>query len=534
MIVDERSTCKFSTFHDTKSDMVEPTCEQLHRWKDNGINIKYMRMDNAGENQKLEKRMNSKDWKLNIEPEYTARQTPQQNHLAELAIATMKNRSRAMMIAANIPKELRYKVARKAISCATKVDGLLLHEVDGEVKSRYQHFCRSNPAFADHLRIWGEAGVVTLKETKGSKLSDRGITCMMLDYATNHTGDTYEMWNPNTGMVHVTRDIRWLNRMYYKPGETEVNENETQETGESIHLFEAGESIEVEAQRNDAKVGAQRNDTTTTTNEEVTMDDSSDEQFVSVIQHGDKDKDEEDKIETDEITVERPGRVVRPPKRLIEEMGNISMGELNLAAMAKMELDNLITAVSEPEQAYIEIDEGKTLVEEILATASERDGVIEEEFKQHATQILGEVMAVGAGIGGGFENTNELKVMKFNEAMAAADKDKWENAVDEEHERFVKRRVFEAVLKKDMPAAAKILTTTWAMKKKANGTYRARLDARGFEQEDGKHFDKHDIAAPVTSDITIRVILVIMIIAGWIGELLDICGAFLHGDFKPG
>jgi len=27
--------------------------------------------------------------------------------------------------------------------------------------------------------------------------------------------------------------------------------------------------------------------------------------------------------------------------------------------------------------------------------------------------------------------------------------------------------------------------STWAMKKKANGTFRARLNARGFEQVDG-------------------------------------------------
>ena len=34
-----------------------------------------------------------------------------------------------------------------------------------------------------------------------------------------------------------------------------------------------------------------------------------------------------------------------------------------------------------------------------------------------------ELAAVGAGIGGGFTNTNELKVMKFNEAMESADKE---------------------------------------------------------------------------------------------------------------
>jgi len=33
---------------------------------------------------------------------------------------------------------------------------------------------------------------------------------------------------------------------------------------------------------------------------------------------------------------------------------------------------------------------------------------------------------VGAGIGGGFDDTNELHVMKFDEAMNTPDKPKWE------------------------------------------------------------------------------------------------------------
>ena len=85
-----------------------------------------------------------------------------------------------------------------------------------------------------------------------------------------------------------------------------------------------------------------------------------------------------------------------------------------------------------------------------------------------------------------------------------------------------------------MPEAAKILTSTWAMKKKANGTFRARLNARGFEQVDGEHFKSNSIASPVTNNITICIVLVLMLLAGWHGELIDIKGAFLHGDFEDG
>ena len=90
-----------------------------------------------------------------------------------------------------------------------------------------------------------------------------------------------------------------------------------------------------------------------------------------------------------------------------------------------------------------------------------------------------EMAAVGTGLGGGFSNTRELKVMKYKEAMNE-DSVNWEVAVKEEHDRMVKHKVWRQVRKSDVPVKAKILTSTWAMKKKSNGTYRARINGRGY------------------------------------------------------
>ena len=95
IIVDERTQMKFSEFFVTKNGMIEPTCVQINQWHQNGMIVRYLRCDNAGENKKLEERINGANWKLNIQFEYTARDTPQQNHLAELAFATIANRGRA-------------------------------------------------------------------------------------------------------------------------------------------------------------------------------------------------------------------------------------------------------------------------------------------------------------------------------------------------------------------------------------------------------------------------------------------------------
>ena len=60
---------------------------------------------------------------------------------------------------------------------------------------------------------------------------------------------------------------------------------------------------------------------------------------------------------------------------------------------------------------------------------------------------------------------------------------------------MVSRSVWKAVKKNDVPNTAKILATTWAMKKKANGTFCARLNARGYKQVKEEHYDVHNIAS---------------------------------------
>jgi hypothetical protein len=56
-----------------------------------------------------------------------------------------------------------------------------------------------------------------------------------------------------------------------------------------------------------------------------------------------------------------------------------------------------------------------------------------------------EYAAVGAGLGGRFANTAELRPMKYNEALHGPDQEKWQTAVDEEHNRMIKFGVWEAV-----------------------------------------------------------------------------------------
>lgn len=144
--------------------MVEPTLEQIQKWKNNKLIVKHMRMDNACENKKLQQRAESNNWKFDISFKYTARNTPQQNYLAELGFAVLANKGRAMMYRANVPKAMCYQIFPKAFETATLLDGLVTVNIDGKILTHYKHFFCHEPRFIKYLRTWGEAGTVTLKK----------------------------------------------------------------------------------------------------------------------------------------------------------------------------------------------------------------------------------------------------------------------------------------------------------------------------------------------------------------------------------
>jgi hypothetical protein len=70
-----------------------------------------------------------------IKFEFTGRDTPQRNYLAEVGLATIASRGQAIMSAAAIQKELRLTFWREAFQTSTYLDGLVLVEIDGVLKT---------------------------------------------------------------------------------------------------------------------------------------------------------------------------------------------------------------------------------------------------------------------------------------------------------------------------------------------------------------------------------------------------------------
>ena len=93
-----------------------------------------------------------------------------------------------------------------------------------------------------------------------------------------------------------------------------------------------------------------------------------------------------------------------------------------------------------------------------------------EENYYAAMRELGEFGLIGAGIGGGFDNTSKLHVLKFDEALSKDIKSNWYQAVAKEYERMHDHKAWQEVGWGTIPEGTKIITSIWAMKKKANGT----------------------------------------------------------------
>lgn len=484
MVVDERTKFKTSAFYDTKSGMIEPTCAQFEKNRYEGKPVKFVRCDNAGENIKLEKIANGKGWKLNLTFEYTGKETPQRNHLVELGFATISGRSRAMLSAARIPLELRYKVSKEALRTATMLDGLAIIDIDGRKKSRYEHFNEDYehhsgglPQWTTNMRTFGEAGVVKTRKVNTPKIYDRGVTCMFVGYNDKAGNDVHRMWNPQTNRVHNTRDIVWMKKLFYDKvvddssyydGDIRVGRDKGKETADDGSDYESDDDL--------VSLPAIMNN-------ESASDDEEDEE------------DEKD----EELKTTRSGRKVRTPDRY-KELANLQMTQHEASYLAAM------------------------MTVSVLQTDGKEAQAIEHVRNQ-------EYACVGAGLGGGFQNTSELHVMKYEEAMASGDKVEWEKAVAEERRKMEEYKVWTPRKLSDLPHNAKFITSTWAMKKKANGTYRARMNARGYEQVEGLHYDPANIAAPVTNEMSIRIVMVLTLMAVWTAQIVDVKGAFLHGEF---
>lgn len=103
----------------------------------------------------------------------------------------------------------------------------------------------------------------------------------------------------------------------------------------------------------------------------------------------------------------------------------------------------------------------------------------------------------------------------------------WRRAMEEEYKSLVDRKTWKLV---KCPEGVKPLTCRWVLTEKSNGKLKARLVARGFEQQQG--IDYEETFSPVASYASIRLILSHVASEKWKLIAFDVKTAFLYGKLK--
>ena len=65
------------------------------------------------------------------------------------------------------------------------------------------------------MQKFGKMCIATLKDnTHWSKLANRGTPSIWVGYAENHPAGTYQIFNPKTKKIILTRDMTFLQKSY--------------------------------------------------------------------------------------------------------------------------------------------------------------------------------------------------------------------------------------------------------------------------------------------------------------------------------
>ena len=212
-MVDEFSDCSHSFFLKRKSDRIELLPVWIKELKAKyGTAIKYIRLDNSGENRSLQKECDKQN--LGIIFEFTAPGTPQQNSVVERKIPTLMGRPRAMMLTAGFSQQDKRKFWCEVISTATKLDNIRVRKE--RTKPPFTLFYNDGLNYMKFLRSFGEMAVIAISDGKKmrSKLDTRGRTGIFVGYADDHAGNVYRFINIQTKQIILSRDIQWLNSFW--------------------------------------------------------------------------------------------------------------------------------------------------------------------------------------------------------------------------------------------------------------------------------------------------------------------------------
>ena len=150
-----------------------------------GCDVKFSRCDNTGENVKTQELCLKEG--LGITFEFTAVSAPQQNgKVFKRRFATLHGRVRSMFNGTELSKSLHGGLWAECGKTATVLDNL---DCEEGLKTRHFHFWGKDYEGFNHLRAFGEVGIVTQGAKIRSKLDNKSLGCLHLGHAEDHGKD---------------------------------------------------------------------------------------------------------------------------------------------------------------------------------------------------------------------------------------------------------------------------------------------------------------------------------------------------------
>ena len=138
--------------------------QNADKWKTNGKAVTHVRLDNAGENYLLQKHCNSHNWMLILTWEFTSRNTT----------TKFKASSNGHDDHSKCTQGSTIQAPQRSLERASKLDWLTPISIDGVIKSQYKHWMGELLNFMNHMRVWGETGMVTYTKGTSAKHEDLG------------------------------------------------------------------------------------------------------------------------------------------------------------------------------------------------------------------------------------------------------------------------------------------------------------------------------------------------------------------------
>eukprot|EP00536_Pseudo-nitzschia_multiseries_P002729 jgi/Psemu1/6163/gm1.6163_g len=177
MAIEHISGAGMLGWYNKKIGYIEEFCSKFNSMKQTGKELK-------GSN--FQKAINGVSWQFGVQFEFMAK-TPQRN-----------------------PRPY------KSSSESYWVDTLNVEEIKGAKKTKYEWMVNKNLDWIKNMQVTGMAGVVKTHQMGTSKITPQGKTCLFANYSEDHTGDCCAMFDQKARTFLKSRNVLWLDRMYYK------------------------------------------------------------------------------------------------------------------------------------------------------------------------------------------------------------------------------------------------------------------------------------------------------------------------------